>query len=239
MKSQLDYQLYVQRENDFRHEPYRLERSFYDLVINGDIEQLKDNQIKYSGSPDDGKGTLSDNPVSNARYHMIINTALVSRECERAGLSHETAYTLSDLYIRRADKCSTVKGLHALNNEMSLEYAGLMKSLKPRLSPVVRRVSDYICDNLHKKITVDELAGFAGYNRSYLSVLFKSETGMTLCGFITHKRIETACNMLRSTRFGISEISQMLAFASQSRFCEVFRREKGITPARYRKENIQ
>lgn len=235
MKNSLDYQLYVQRENSFYHEPYQREEDFYYLIVTGNTEQIEFNRKHYSAAPDGGKGRLSDNPVNNARYHMIINTALAARACEKAGLSHETAFTLSDLYIKKADKCGTVDEIRRLNDEMSLEYASLMKRQNQPLSPPMKKLVNYICDNLHKKITVEELADFAGYNRSYLSVLFKNETGMTLCQYINHKRIETACNMLKSTEFSIADISETLAFASQSHFCKLFRQEIGCTPAKYRK----
>lgn len=39
-------------------------------------------------------------------YHFVSSVALISRFCVEGGLGHDTAYTLSDIYIQRADKCT-------------------------------------------------------------------------------------------------------------------------------------
>ncbi|MGN0577640.1 MAG: helix-turn-helix domain-containing protein [Ruminiclostridium sp.] len=235
IKNALDYQLYLQRENDFFHSPYRQELEFYRLVRNGDVERIKENSRRYGKLPESGKGVLSENSLKNSLYHMIINTALITRTCISGGLSPETAYTMSDIYIRRADGCRTAEEINELNDEMTLEFAGEMKRLSQRgCSAVTKRVISYICGNLNRPLTAGGIAETLGYNRSYISTLFKRETGMTIQGYIREKRIETAENILKSTDFPLSDIALSLGFSSQSHFCSRFKEKTGLSPKTYR-----
>lgn len=239
MSRNLEYRLYVQRENDFFHEPFKNEQFIYTAITEGNVKAIQENQRKYGNVKSDGKGNLSDDPVRNARYHMIINTAVIARICMLSGLPHETAYTLSDMYIKRADECTTESEISKLNDGMTIEFAQQMKMLSKgkALSRVVRKTLDYICDNLHRNITGAQLAEMAGCSRSYLSVVFKRETGFGISEYIRKKRLETAGNMLRESDFSCSEIASTLCFSSQSHFCTLFKEYYGVTPDKYRKKS--
>lgn len=239
MEKNLDYQLYVQRESNFYHEPYEHEQFIYNAIKSGDTYTIIENQRLYGKCELDGKGTLSDNVFRNQLYHMIINTAIITRICMNEGLPHEAAYTLSDLYIRKADKCTTPQQIMALNDAMTIDFAEQMNFLKhsKKLSSSVRKTLDFICDNLHRKINVNELAKNIGYNRSYFSILFTKEVGMPIADYIRRKRLETAKNMLLSSDYCCSEIANTLCFSSQSHFCKLFREYYGISPKAFKKDN--
>lgn len=237
MSTNLDYKLYEQRENLFFHQPDSHEEAFYHLVISGNTEQILENKRKYSSSMN-GKGNLSSDPLKNEIYHMIINTALITRACQSAGLPHELAYTLSDLYIRQADACRAVKEVMELNDRMVMDFAGRMKALQysSHLSAAVMEAVNYIYDNLHTQITTQLLAQHVHMNRSYFAVRFKAETNYTVNDFITKTRMDTAKNILLATDYRIIDISNSLCFSSQSYFCRKFKEAAGLTPAAYRKK---
>ncbi len=235
----LDYQLYVQRDNYFYHESYKNETEFLDLIKQGDVEQIKENKRRIDTELSlnlSAKDLLSDDPIHNQIYYLIVCASIVSRVCISSGLSHETAYTIFNLYVRRADKAESVDDVRRLNYEMVLDFASQMKKMKSSeiFSNSIKMSINYICDNLHNKITTSDLAAYTGYNRSYLSVLFKRETGLTIQDYIFNKRIETAKNLLSQTEYTCAEISRTLCFASQSYFCMQFKKATGITPKQYR-----
>lgn len=232
----LDYYMYIQREEMFYHSPYSSEQDFYDLIASGNTEQITENKKKYPSS-DTGKGRLSDDPLRNEIYHMVVNTALSARRCMDAGMPDEIAYTLSDIYINRADKCSRVQEVQKLNDEMVMDYASRMKESRSasHLSFAIQRAVNYIYENLHTRLTGSLLAEYAGLQRTYFAARFKKETGLTVNEFVTRIRLETAKNLLISTDYPIIEISNTLCFASQSYFCQIFRERFGTTPARFRR----
>ena len=232
----LNYRLYIQRNYGFTRSPFERELNVYRMVRAGDTEAVKANFERIRKNFFDGKGRLSDDPVRNIMYHFVTSVAMVARFCVEGGLGHDTAYTLSDIYIQRADKLSDVEQIIDLFLEMQLDFAERMKTLKKDnvISIHVRKCIDYIYENLHEELTLKLLSEQVGLNPSYLSKLFSKETGMSIKSFIIKARITTAENLLASSEFSCLDISLALGFSSQSAFISVFRKVNGITPKKYR-----
>ncbi len=80
------------------------------------------------------------------------------------------------------------------------------------------------------------LAQRLGYTDYYFSSKFKKEVGMTVRDYMIRKRVERACELLKSGNDDIQDISEKVGFSSRSYFGEVFRQIMGISPGEYRKE---
>ena len=98
---------------------------------------------------------------------------------------------------------------------------------------------DYIYDNLHNKILLEEIAQAAGLSDSYLSKLFHKETGKNISEYIITKRVDAAKNLLMFTEYTTSEISNFLNFSSESHFIATFKKHTGITPKKFRLYNFR
>ena len=148
----------------------------------------------------------------------------------------EEAYNLSDIYIRSVDKCRSEEEIRMLHRELVVDYAQRMQLIKKqnRYPKAITVCMDYIYDNLHTKLTLNELAEAAGLSVSYLSKLFRQEVGVTVMEYITQKRVQAAENMLKYSEFSCLAISDYLCFSSESHFIQVFRKYTGYTPKRYR-----
>ena len=70
---------------------------------------------------------------------------------------------------------------------------------------------------------------------SYLSSVFKKETGQNLNRFIKSVRMEKAKELLCSTNMKVAQISERVGFANVSYFCRSFREYYGSSPESYRK----
>lgn len=228
--------LYVQQAQEFFHEPIENENTVFALIASGDVDKILENKLKYSAEPDSGKGQLSDDPLRNQIYHFVVCAAVVARTCLAAGMSEETAYTLSDVYIRRADKCTSVKQVMELNDEMVMDYAVRMRRLRraKRLSVPVRKAIKMISENTGKRLTVQQIADATGYDRSHLHRLFKAEIGMGIHEYISAVRMNAAKGMLKDGTHSIADIASLLGFSSQSHFCRAFSEAVGVTPKEFR-----
>ena len=153
------------------------------------------------------------------------------------GLDAETAFNLSDLYIRRIDRCTAPEQIHALHRELVEAYADRMLALRnrPAFSRPILRCVEHIHTHLHGPIPVDELCGVSQLSRAHLSRLFRREVGMTITQYITAKRLEAAAELLEFTDQPVSGVANVLSFSSQSHFISVFRRHFGMTPGEYRR----
>ncbi|WP_037271343.1 helix-turn-helix transcriptional regulator [Ruminococcus flavefaciens] len=232
----LNYRLYIQRNDGFMRSPFERELSVYRMVQSGDIEGIKKRFEIIRRNFFEGKGTLSNDPVRNVMYHFVTAVALVARFCIEGGMELNTAYTLSDIYIQRADKLSDAEKIIDLLGEMQLDFTERMRTLKKEnvISIHVRKCIDYIYEHLHEELTLTRLADHVGLNPSYLSKLFSKEKGMSIKSFIIQAKVATAENLLRYSDFSCLEISLALGFSSQSAFISVFKKIDGITPKKFR-----
>lgn len=232
----LNYRLYLQREEGFQRVPFSREFEKYRVISSGDVEKVKENFIDIKKNYFKGKGKLSEDPVKNVRYHFIIAVALTSRVCVENGMSHDLAYTLSDIYIQRADTCNDIETMIDMIEEMQVDYATRMRELKKEnvISVHIRKCIDYIYDHLAEKLTVESVAAYLQIHPTYLSKLFSKEVGMPFKEFIIQARVNAAKNMLVYSDFSYMEIALSLGFCSQSAFIRTFGKLTGMTPGKYR-----
>lgn len=232
----LNYRLYVQKLNGFTRTAFSSEFEKYMVIQAGDVERVKANFAVIRKNFFSGKGQLSDDPVRNVMYHFVVCAAMTSRICVEGGMSHDTAYTLSDIYIRKADKCTCCEDIIDMFELLQVDFAQRMHEIKKNnaISIHIRRCIDYIYENLHKDLSVKTLAQLQNLNPSYLSKLFLKETGSSIKDFITDAKVSTAENMLKYSDFSLLDISLALGFSSQSAFSSAFKTRTGITPKKYR-----
>ena len=95
---------------------------------------------------------------------------------------------------------------------------------------------DYIRKHRNIKLTVQEIADKLHINRSYLSSLFKKETGRGISDYIREEKIKAAANMLKFSEYSYGDIAEYFGFASQSHFIKCFREQTGLSPKEYRKK---
>ncbi|MBR1721711.1 MAG: AraC family transcriptional regulator [Treponema sp.] len=229
---------FYNREYAKSHLPYDKELSFYQSIRNGDMEEM---HRLFTPLCVEGFGKLSENPLRNVKYHLIITIAFITRFCIEGGLEMESAYNISDIYIRKIDTCNSIEELHSIHKELCEAYVKRMQKSKTQIhySKPIQLAIDYIYDNLHDKILLEDIAESAGLSQTYLSKLFHKETGIGISDYIISKRIEAAKNLLMFTEYTTSEISNYLNFSSESHFIATFKKRTGITPKKFRLYNFR
>lgn len=235
IQKKLSHVEFINREYNVSHLSYEREMAFFESIKNGDSAEAK-RLFKPFNCEEMGK--LSEDSLRNLKYHLIITIAFITRYCIEGGMEMETAYNLSDIYIRSIDKCRTEDEINLLHRELVDDYTQRMQIIRRqnRYPKTVTMCLDYIYDNLHTKITLEKLAEITALSSTYLSKLFHKEVGMTISGYITAKRIEAASNMLKFSDYSCLEISDYLCFSSESHFIQVFRKHTGYTPKCYREQ---
>ena len=234
---QLAYLAYVNRENEFQHHGYNEEIRQYLMMQSGDPGAVAESQrMMRQAEP----AALSADPLRNMQYLFVANITLATRFAIEGGLDTETAYNTSDMYIRKLDQCRTADEVMELHREMFSFFTSKMAAQKKE-SVYTRAVAesiDYIDSNLHTPLRIDEVAEHVGLSAGYFSVLFHRETGLAFSDYVMRQRIETAGNMLRYSDYSSTEISEILAFSSQSYFIRCFRKVYGMTPSEYRRKSF-
>ena len=225
--------------DEVEHRPPTEEYLFYRNVTNGDVDAIKKNCEQQRFLDSDGVGVLSRNPITNLKYHFVITTAMITRMCKQKGMELEQAFRMSDFYIQKLDNIHTIEGVRSLHDAMVLDYTEKMRRIC-RSDTNSRRINvckEYIYSHIKERITVEDLADVLGVSASYLSRLFKKETGDSVSTYIRTQKIEMAKNLLQYSEYSMIEIANRLSFSSQSHFIQQFRESVGMTPKKYRDLN--
>ena len=226
------------REDRTRHHTYDEDLYQYELLRRGDPRALEVGKKMFEGPT---TGSLSDDPLKNYQYLFVASITLACRFCIEGGMPSEMAFNLSDLYIRQMDRCRSVQEVFALHATMFRDYANRMQAVNRReiYSRQVHLCLDYIEHHLQEPLTVEILAEALGLSPTYLSTLFKKETGVAVSEYIRRQRIDTAKTLLQYTEFSCLEIAEYLCFSSDSHFSRIFRQYTGMTPTAFRKANFR
>src|SRR2546426_7169256 len=99
----------------------------------------------------------------------------------------------------------------------------------------LRRVAQYVQDNLHRELRLAELSGLVHMSPCHFARLFKQSTGVSPHRFLVQRRIEQARALLAAHTLPIAEIARSVGFRTPSHFTTTFRRVTGITPSGYRR----
>ena len=128
-----------------------------------------------------------------------------------------------------------------LGNELKDWMAGVTERIVECLNRgsnketgLIERIKYYISQN-YRTITRQSVADYFSLNPSYLSQLFKEETGEVFTDYVNKIRMEEAKRMLLQTDYKIQYIADMVGYASSQHFNRTFKKYIGMQPAEYKK----
>lgn len=98
---------------------------------------------------------------------------------------------------------------------------------------IIQKVQDYVSLHL-AEASLQTIADHVFLNASYLSKVYKLETGEGISEYISRLRMETAAHLLRTTGEKIYEISTKVGYNKTSYFIKVFKERYGVTPQEFR-----
>lgn len=168
-----------------------------------------------------GAGEFSD-PVMRR-----LSDALAATEVAHHPHSAILADALRLAILTRRASRQTAAG----RNEADGERCRSVRSLqKWRL----RRVLQYVDENLAGKVTLQHLAAVAGLSRMHFAAQFRVAVGMRPHEYLLNRRIERAQELLRRADVSLVDVALTVGFQTQAHFTTVFKRFVGDTPYQWR-----
>ena len=101
---------------------------------------------------------------------------------------------------------------------------------------MLRRARDRIDRDYADPIDIPALAAGAGYSREHFIRAFRVAYGETPGRYRTRRRVERACELLRSANLTVTEICHLVGFASLGTFSARFAELTGMSPTAYRRQ---
>lgn len=201
-------------------------RDIYDLA-----EGLKVFMVFFAWAPEKEFFRVVDNAVLQAMPGH--RQAEIARIVDR--LRHDV---VGDTPADQAVACARV---HTVLLLMLREARAPGKRAAPPLSAaqerrraLVARARQYVEENYHRPVSLEDIARALNLSAFYLSHLFSEESDFTLFHYLTVLRMDKAKELLASG-LKVSAVARQVGYEDGSYFSRVFRKYTGLTPAGYRR----
>ena len=180
--------------------------------------------ILFGGSAVGYISTYNARPSENFRLSSTISSLGVSEE--DMGELYRSLPVITEnrakaimLMLKLVAEYLTASGIPIVNKDANLE-----------------RVKSYVRENIGKRLTVSDVSRGTNISKSTIYRVFHTHLSCTLSEYVNKTRIETAERLLVGTELSLDEVAERTGFSSTVYFRSVFKRIKGTSPQKYRKE---
>ena len=220
------------------HNPYQHEQKKLGSIRAGNLKLLEECQNEvWPGEI----GQLADNPLRQEKNLSIVVMSIACRAAIDGGVAPQKAFSMSDVFISNIERMTQVLPIQAAVVEYEREFARAVEQVKhdSEHNRYVERAKEYVAEHIDESIRVVQIGEAFGINENYLTGLFHKYEGITLQHYIRKEKVRQAKELLLYSSYSCSEIAALLCFSTQSHFSSAFKREVGMTPAKYRESKIQ
>ena len=102
---------------------------------------------------------------------------------------------------------------------------------------VVSAVVHFLKENIEHRLSLDEMAAFAGYSVSHFTSVFRKKTGSSPLNFFNRLKMERASQLLTGTDMRVNQVCFKVGIDDPYYFSRLFTRLMGCSPQAYRRQN--
>ena len=92
----------------------------------------------------------------------------------------------------------------------------------------------YMQSELHRQLTVEDMALKQGISTSHFSALFRKATGMSPLDYFIHLKLQKACLLLYSSDIKIKKVATEIGYDDPYYFSRLFKKYMKVSPDQYR-----
>jgi AraC family transcriptional regulator len=137
------------------------------------------------------------------------------------------------LYI---DAISHMMAAHLARAHSTRSRPVRIAAVKPISGWKMRRLVEFIEENLESDLSLHALAAEVEISPLYLARAFRAAIGQSPHQYVLTRRIERARELLRNTDMPVVDVALASGFSSQSHLAHWFLRQVGVSPAAYRRQ---
>ena len=175
--------------------------------------------------------------LRNTKNYLIILNTLLRKGAEQGKVHPVHIDAVSSEFALKIESKQSVAECGDLLKYMVKKYCRLVNKHSQRnYSLLIQKVITQIESDISSDLALNTLAKVFNVNPSYLSTLFKKETGTTLTDYVNKMRIDRAKELLVSTNIQIQNIAQRCGMLDVNYFTKTFKKYTDLTPKKYREK---
>ncbi len=215
-------------------ERYAAENRTLDAVLRGDIDAAMTSVQSF------GRFSLEprfQNPMRELKNMAVIFNTLLRKTIERANVHPYYVDQISHKYALLIEALTNTDEEYRLRNNMVREYCMYVQQYSlQQYSPLIQKVINHINLHMDTSLSLKSLAAMCYISPSYLSNVFRQETGQTLTDYISTQRMNRAARLLLTTNETVASVAEEVGILDVNYFTKLFKNATGLTPTRYRRE---
>ncbi len=178
--------------------------------------------------------------LRNTKNFLIILNTLLRKGAEQGKVHPYHIDVVSSDFALKIEAAQNVEECGELLKYMVKKYCRLVnKHSQKSYSLLIQKVITQIESDIASDLSLNNLSKIFDVNPSYLSSLFKKETGSTLTEYVNKQRIERAKELLVSTSIQIQNIAQRCGMLDVNYFTKTFKKYTDLTPKKYREKYMK
>lgn len=213
-------------------ERYSLENRLLDMISTGNYNaavRLFAQFKNYRISP------RHTNSLMNTKNLLIIFNTLCRKAVERGNVHPVYIDDLSTRIGILINDAHTTAELEQMENEIIYKYCLLVRNYSMKnYSQITQRCVTYIDFHYAEPLSLSFFAAMCHVTKSYLSTLFKKETGSNITDYIHTVRIRHALMLLNTTALPVHAVAASCGYQDINYFIKIFKRLNGTSPKQYR-----
>lgn len=173
-------------------------------------------------------------PIENIK----VSCMLIASYCYRLVASYklfapELADSEPEVY-KQIQASRNIQNLLNILRQLVENVSQVVENNGNKFSCLVKETQKYIRDNYNKNISLQSIADHIHVNSSYLSRLYKKETGESIVDAINKYRIENAKKLLKDPVYKVFEVACAVGIEDPAYFTHVFTKYTGMSPKEYK-----
>lgn len=167
----------------------------------------------------------------------LIN--ILIRETRANDLSLDKAFKQNDLNYQKAIKSMNILELKDWFAKRYCELYECMQRIQTcrQYNEHTRKAIYYIEENYCRNISLSDIAEAINVNSSYLSRLFKNDTGQNIIEYLNKIRMDKAASLIDEGKYSLKEISYKVGIQNYNYFFKLYKKYFGITPLEHKKKD--
>ena len=215
-------------------ERYAAENKMLEAVAKGDVQAALaayENFHQFQLAP------RLRSPLREFKNYTIILNSLFRKAIEQASVHPYYLDHISARFALELETLGSVEEGRRLRVRMVKEYCRYVQQYSLRqYSPLIQKVINEINLHLDAPLSLKTLAAQCYISPSYLSNVFKQETGQTLTDYISRRRMERAARLLLTTNARVAVVAEEVGILDVNYFTKMFKNATGQTPTAYRRD---
>ena len=106
---------------------------------------------------------------------------------------------------------------------------------RQKFSPLTLKIMKFIRQNMHQKVTLDDISRLTFFSSIYCDTVFKREVGSSIIDYLLDIRVDEAKKLLLEGTMSLREIAESVGFNDYNYFSRVFKTRTGYPPSTYRR----